>query len=114
MGGNSQEERSPEKGDEMKKLKNAPPKVHVVAALQLIATKKGFSHSDLARSCDVTKQAMLRRFDEWRNISVGAAAQMAEAMEYELALVPRGSDYPEGSIRVSAVLAEKHELGGRR
>ena len=97
-----------------KKPKNTPPKLHIASALDFAAQRAGLNHSDLADLCDVSKQAMSRRFDERKNISVGAAAQIAEAAGYELAIVPKGSDYPEGSMRIAPVLAEKHRLGGRR
>lgn len=94
--------------------KNTPAKLRVTDAIELIAMRQGVNHSDLASMCGITKQAISRRFERRRNISVGAAAQMAEALGYELALVPMGSDYPIGSYRVEAALAEKHRLGGRR
>lgn len=97
-----------------KKRKNTPPKEHIMMALEEVAQRRGFNHSDLADACDVTKQAMHRRFEYSRNISVGAAAQMAEAMGYEMALVPKDSDYPHNSIRIAPILADKHRLGGRR
>ena len=97
-----------------KKPKNTPPKIHIMSAIDLIAHNAGMNHSDLAVACDVTKQAMHRRFERIRNVSVGAAAQMAEAAGYEMALEPKGSDYPKGSLRIEAALADKHELGGRR
>ena len=98
----------------MARRKNTPPKLRVMSALDLVAHNAGMSHSDLAAACDVSKQAMHRRFEQRRNISVGVAAQIAEATGYELALVPRGADYPEGSLRIEAALADKHALGGRR
>ena len=94
--------------------KNTPEKMHVMAAIEHLCHRAGVNHSELAAMCDVTKQAMHRRMEWRRNASVGAAAQMAEALGYELALVPKGSDYPQGSIRVTPILAEKHRLGGRR
>lgn len=96
------------------KRKNTPPKVHVATALEYAAQRVGLNHSDLADLCGVSKQAMSRRFDERKNISVGVAAQIAEAAGYELALIPQGSDYPPESLRIAPVLAEKHALGGRR
>lgn len=97
-----------------KKTKNTPPKVHVTSALALLAHNSDMTHTELATVCGITKQAMSRRFDQRKNISVGAAAEMAEAMGYEMALVPKGSDYPPESIRISPELSEKHDLGGRR
>lgn len=103
-----------ERGVVPPKRKNTPPKVHVTSALEFAAQRAGMNHSDLADACGISKQAMSRRFDERRNISVGAAAQIAEAAGYELALVPKGSDYPPDSLRIAPVLADKHRLGGRR
>ena len=97
-----------------KKRPYTPDKMHVIDALDCICSFRGINHSDLADLCDISKQAMSLRFEWQRNISVGAAAQMAEAMGYEMALVPKDSDYPPMSYRIKPVLAEKHELGGRR
>lgn len=94
--------------------KNTPEKMHIMAAMEEICHKTTTSHTELAELCDVSKQAMHRRFEWCRNTSVGAAAQMAEAMGYEMALIPRGADYPDGSYRVAPILADKHKLGGRR
>lgn len=96
------------------KKKNTPDKMHIMAAMEHLCHRANMNHSELAAMCDVTKQAMHRRFEWGRNTSVGAAAQMAEALGYEMALVPKGADYPEGSYRIAPILADKHELGGRR
>lgn len=94
--------------------KNTPEKMHIMAAMEHLCHRAGMSHSELATACDVSKQAMNKRFAWHQNCSVGIAAQMAEALGYEMALVPKGSDYPPGSIRVAPILADKHKLGGRR
>lgn len=94
--------------------KNAPDKMHVMSAIEHLCHRAGVNHSELAAMCDVSKQAMNRCFSWRQNCSVGIAAQMAEALGYELALVPKGADYPQGSIRVAPILSDKHELGGRR
>lgn len=85
-----------------------------MAAMEHLCHRAGVNHSELAALCNVSKQAMNRRFSWRQNCSVGLAAEMAEALGYELAVVPKGSNYPEGSIRVALTFADKHELGGRR
>ncbi len=97
----------------MAKTKNTPPKVHVAHALTLLRHNAGLTVPELARMVGVSKQAMTERLMP-KNTSVGVACEVADALGYEMALVPKGSDYPEGSIRIEAALSEKHDLGGRR
>lgn len=88
--------------------------MHVMSALEVAAMRAGMSHVEIARACGVTKQAMSRRFDLKKNVSVGVAAEIAGVLGYELALVPAGEKLPEGSMLIEAALADKHGRGGRR
>lgn len=98
----------------MTKKINTPPRVHPIQALNLIRVNAGLTCKELGAACGVTKQAIDDRLCNRKNTSSGVVCEMAEAMGYELALVPVGSDYPQGSIRLHAELADKHNLGGRR
>ncbi len=91
-----------------------PERAHVMACLEQARRRAGSTYEELASACGVTKQAMSRRFDQERNISVGAAAEIAEALGYELVLAPKGGPYARGAMRVAPILADKHRLGGRR
>ena len=80
-------------------------RLDLIEALSMIMEDGGITYRELARRCDVKELAMGRRFQRRSDVPVSTAARMADALGYQLALVPKSADLP----REAAVIAVEDE-----
>lgn len=80
----------------------------VMQALDLLLARNRMNRSDLARACGVKVHAMCARFARRSDVAVSSAAIMADAVGFDVALVPKGSDLPAGSILIAVGDEDAH------
>lgn len=68
-------------------------------AVRSIAKEAGKNLTDLAREEGVTPQAVQKRLGRG-GLTVATLCKMLGALDYEVVAMPKGSEAPEGSVRI--------------
>lgn len=78
--------------------------MNAAETIREIARNAGKSYTDLAREEGVAPQTVQKRLrGDGLGFTVGTLCKMLDALDYELAALPKGSDLPDGSYKVDGL-----------
>lgn len=71
-------------------------------AVNAILKSPNWNLSRLGAALGVSRQAISNRINRSDTVRLSSAVEMADALGYEVALVPKHSRLPEGSFRITS------------